>query len=91
MKKIFCLIMIICILVFTGCTSTSCSKTISVQEQNENNTSMFVIVEEVDYWYKVVYHKVTKVMYVISAGAYNHGTFTLLVNPDGSPMIYKEE
>ena len=89
MAKRFCLIMIICILVCTGCSNYS--KTVSVQEQNENDTSMFVTVEEVNYWYKVVYHKDTKVMYVISAGAYNHGTFTLLVNPDGSPMIYKEE
>jgi hypothetical protein len=38
-----------------------------------------------------VYQKDTKVMYVISSGTYNHGTFTLLVNADGSPMIYKGE
>lgn len=89
MKKIFCLIMIICILVFTGCNNHK--TTISVQEQNNTNTSMFIIIETVDGLYTVVYHKDTKVMYTISDGLYNHGTFTLLVNPDGSPMIYEEK
>lgn len=40
--------------------------------------------------YEVVYHRDTKVMYVVSRGNYNAGNFTLLVNPDGSPMLYKE-
>lgn len=88
MKKIFCLMMIICILVFTGCNNHK--TTISVQEQNNTNTSMFIIIETVGH-YTVVYHKDTKVMYTISTGYYNAGTFTLLVNPDGSPMIYEEE
>lgn len=88
MKKIF-LIMTICILVFTGCSDRK--TTISVQEQNENNISMFILVESADYAYDVVYHRDTKVMYAVSRGTYNRGTFTLLVNPDGSPMLYKEE
>ena len=41
--------------------------------------------------YKVVYHKDTKVMYAVSCGQYNKGTFTLLVNSDGSPMLYEKE
>lgn len=41
--------------------------------------------------YDIVYHKQTKVMYVVSEGEYNRGNFTLLVNPDGTPMIYKSE
>lgn len=90
MKKIFCLIMIVCILIFTGCDDHKATIT-SVQEQNKDNTSMFILIESADYCYDVVYHKDTKVMYAISRGTYNRGTFTLLVNPDGSPMIYKEE
>ena len=86
MKKIFCLIMIVCILVFTGCDDRKTM--ISVQEQNKDNTSMFI--ESADYCYDVVYHKDTKVMYAISRGTYNRGIFTLLVNPDGSPMTYEE-
>ena len=50
---------------------------------------MFITVESgLDY--KVVYHRDTKVMYAVSEGSSNIGTFTLLVNPDGSPMLYKE-
>jgi len=35
--------------------------------------------------YKVVYQEDTKVMYTIS----DTGVVTLLVNPDGSPMVYR--
>lgn len=38
----------------------------------------------------IVYHKETKVMYVVSNRPYNYGSFTLLVNADGSPMLYEE-
>ena len=50
--------------------------------------SMFVTVEYTDIW-EVVYHRETKVMYAVSRGSYNKGTVTLLVNADGTPMIYK--
>lgn len=50
--------------------------------------SMFVTVEKADLW-AVVYHRDTKVMYAMSFGLYNQGTMTLLVNADGTPMIYK--
>lgn len=38
----------------------------------------------------VVFDRDTRVMYVISRGTYNRGTFTLLVNADGTPRIYKD-
>ena len=50
--------------------------------------SMFVAVEDTGIW-AVVYHSETKVMYAVSRGSYNQGTMTLLVNADGTPMIYK--
>lgn len=60
----------------------------------DEETNMFIRVQRHNYYngndYDVVYHKDTKVMYVISRGQYNSGQFTLLVNPDGSPMLYKE-
>ena len=56
--------------------------------QAEKNTSMFVEREEANRWI-IVYHKETKVMYAVSYGSYNIGTFTLLVNADGTPMLYK--
>lgn len=54
-----------------------------------NSDSMFVIVETTPRW-RIVYHKNTKVMYAVSAGNYNVGNFTLLVNPDGTPMIWED-
>ena len=52
-------------------------------------TSMFVVVERAKSWI-VVYNVDTKVMYTVSNGAYNYGTFTLLVDADGNPMLYEE-
>lgn len=50
---------------------------------------MFVYIKKVSTYspYDIVYHRDTKVMYVIS----RNNTFTLLVNPDGTPMLYNEE
>lgn len=81
MKKALVASLLLVLLVFASCTATV-EKT-----ENQQGTSMFVQIETAEYW-KVVYHKETKVMYVISRGANNF--FTLLVNPDGTPMIYKE-
>lgn len=39
----------------------------------------------------VVYDKDTLVMYVMSTGHENSGNFTMLVNADGYPKIYKEK
>ena len=49
--------------------------------------SMFVVVEDAGTW-MVVYHRDTKVMYSVSDSSYNYGNMTLLVNADGTPMIY---
>lgn len=67
---------------------SSCSK--GETAKSEDDTSMFVTVETTTFW-KIVYQKDTKVMYVVSEDSYNHGTFTLLVNADGTPMIYEGE
>ena len=61
----------------------------SVQvESNVSNASMFVEVENNTFW-RVVYHRETKVMYVISQGTRNYGNFTVLLNPDGTPQVWK--
>lgn len=67
-----------------GCTPTSTEKS-----DDMPSSSGFVIVEETGS-YAVAYDKDTKVMYAISRGSYNKGTFTLLVNPDGTPKVYGE-
>ena len=57
-------------------------------ESNVSNASMFVEVESNTFW-RVVYHRETKVMYVISQGMENCGNFTVLLNPDGTPQVWK--
>lgn len=51
---------------------------------------MFITVERARNW-DIVYHNKTKVMYVVSDDAYNRGSFVLLVDADGKPMLYKGE
>lgn len=89
MKKKILILVSLVILTFTGC---SYAKDENVNEQNtvkeEPTSSVFVEVERESGW-KVVYQKDTKVMYVVSCASYNYGNFTLLVNPDGTPMLYE--
>lgn len=59
-------------------------------EQQEE--SLFVVIEEnYEDDYSVVYNRKTHVMYAVSMGMRNSGTFTMLVNADGTPQIYKGE
>lgn len=71
---------------FTGCGNKNPTESKVVEEE----PSMFVVVESGAYW-NVLYHRETKVMYAVSRGYYNMGNFTLLVNPDGTPMLYEGE
>lgn len=54
-------------------------------ESDADKEIMFVIVKSTWYW-DVVYRKDTK---VVSSSGRNFGNFTLLVNPDGSPMLWE--
>ena len=80
------LIIVSIVLMFAGCTSTR-AEAKEVEETGDGNT--FVLVDA-DYYCWVVYHKDTKVMYAVSRSPNNIGTYTLLVNADGTPMIWKE-
>ena len=80
---IICITLIIAIL----CFCVGCDKT-EVDRKTSSEKSMFVIVEHTGTW-KVVYHKDTKVMYVVSSAPKNYGKFTLLVDADGKPMIWE--
>ena len=60
------------------------------KENNVDQESMFAIVEDTWTW-RIVRHKETNVMYAVSFSSYNCGTFTLLVNPDGTPMVWEED
>jgi uncharacterized lipoprotein YehR (DUF1307 family) len=74
------LIAVALLLALTGCTSVE-------RADDGSDTSMFVAVEKTSAW-AIVYCKQTKVMYAVSYSTYNYGTFTLLVNADGTPMVY---
>lgn len=83
MKRMLMLVLAIFVICVTLCACSS-------GNNETQNSSMFAVVETT-YNYEIVYNKATKVMYAVSDGSYNHGTFTLLVNADGTPMIYKGE
>lgn len=80
MKRIIAGI-VACVMILSGCSNPLV--------ENDSITSTFVIVETGPYWL-VVYHKDTKVMYAVSNYSYNYGTFTLLVNSDGTPMTWED-
>ena len=84
-KKILTFIMMVTIaLGLVGCAPTTAERVES------NNSSMFVVIETTADW-DIVYHKETKVMYAVGGGTTRTtGVFTVLVNADGTPMLYKK-
>ena len=86
--KIFVLAILILCLLLTGCgakMSTANDATV-----NAGDRSMFVQVEQGD-TYRIVYHRGTKVMYVISDAIYNCGTITVMLDANGKPLLYQED
>ena len=81
-----CLIITSIVLMFAGCASTRAEAT-EVDDVDDGNA--FILVDT-DYYCWIVYHKDTKVMYAVSRSGYNAGTYTVLVNADGTPMIWEE-
>ena len=76
------------ILLFAAMLFTSCNLSKVEKQPRLDEASMFVLIEETQIW-QVVYHKETKVMYAVSYAGYNMGTFTLLVDREGKPLLYK--
>lgn len=87
MKKKILGLMIVLVLSFSLC---GCQEQEVEDKTSDKQSSMFVYVEKTSAW-AVVYHKETKVMYVVSYNTYNYGTFTLLVDENGKPMTYEIE
>ena len=69
--------------------SLSACSTKRTSEIVKGETSRMVYVEETGA-YCIVYDKYTKVMYAVSNSGYNYGNFTLLVDANGNPLLYKE-
>lgn len=71
------------------CLSLCACNSSSVQVESDTSVpSMFVEVESNLSW-QVVYHRETKVMYVISRGSGNYGNFIVMLNPDGTPQTWE--
>lgn len=87
MKKIICALIALVVLVAV---LASCSEgtVVEFEGKDAQNTSMFIEVERTGCW-RVVYHKDTKVMYVISYGIRNSGNFTVMVDRYGFPLIWE--
>lgn len=58
--------------------------------ETKDNTSRFVIVENVSSWL-VVYDKETLVMYTVAYYGGGRGVFGVLVDADGKPLLRKSK
>lgn len=91
MKRITCVLLCVIFAFFLiGCNNRiESTKFERVDDKSQKPVSMFIVVEGggLDS-YRIVYHRDTKVMYAVSAGTYNSGNFMVLLNPDGSPMLW---
>ena len=88
MKK-FIALLIIVVTLLTLCSCDMDAPTRVEKEPDAKGGSMFVVVEKADYLC-VVYHKETKVMYAVSMAMENCGTFTVLVDPEGKPLLWEK-
>lgn len=86
MKKIIVFLVAVFMIVALSACAANPAESLVVKDQ----PSMFVKIESGTTW-DVCYHRKTKVMYVVSRGSYNCGNFTVLVNSDGTPMLYEGE
>ena len=82
-KLVIVIALALLMVVMTGCTPTKVESKVI-----DEVPSIFVIVEKT-YGYNIVYDKETKVMYAVSNLSSGAGRFTLLVNQDGSPKLWK--
>lgn len=89
MKKIIAIFVLAACVFLFSCNGTTVLKDEDISSANSYSPSMFIELERASSW-RVVYHCTTKVMYVVSNGGYNAGTFVVLVNADGTPMVYDD-
>lgn len=85
MKRLITIVLVAVMLL-----SLSACATKRTRETVKGETSRMVYVEETSA-YCIVYDKYTKVMYAVSNSGYNYGNFTLLVDANGNPLLYKPQ
>lgn len=84
MKNLIAVVLVtVMLLSMTACTTKRTSEAVKGKD------SRMIEIEDTAS-YCIVYDKYTKVMYAVSDGMYNYGTFTLLVDANGSPLLYNE-
>ena len=71
-------------IMLTGCGASSDSEADAVIFEE----GRFICIEMGSSW-QVLADSETGVMYVVSDGMYNRGTFTMLVDADGNPLIWE--
>lgn len=81
-KRIYLILILMATL--SGCAPTKVS-----HEKELVDVSKFQVIENTPSWY-IVADRETKVMYAVSEGVYNRGTFTLLVDAEGKPLLWKD-
>ena len=83
MKKFLIILFTVIVLCVVSC---GCSTNTTEASSNEPDTAFITLEKHYDYY--IVYHRDTHVMYAVSRGIENVGTFTLLVDAEGNPMIW---
>lgn len=82
-------IIIIILTIIVGAILTCCNiKHVQEKQEAKASNSMFIVIEQTPLW-EIVYNKETKVMYAVSNGYYNMGTFTMLCNKEGKPQLWE--
>ncbi len=88
MKKILLICVLLLALLLCSCGPQMLTEE-EVSKDNTSNLSMFIQVEDGN-GYKIVYHRDTKVMYAISDVSSGSGVFTVMLNADGTPMLWED-
>lgn len=78
------------LLILLSLLMVGCGEEVYRGEKNTDTKSMFVEVENT-IRISVYYHRDTKVMYAVSKYGSGSGDIELLVNPDGTPMLWESE
>lgn len=87
MNKRYLMIALLSCLILAGCGSAA--KTEEAAEPA--NMTRFERIDGVRGLYDIYADRETGVMYAVSRGMYNQGNFTVLVDADGKPLMWKGE
>lgn len=87
MNKRYLMIVLLSCLILAGCGSAAKTE----EAAGPTNVTRFEKVDGVLGLYDIYADRETGVMYAVSRGTYNQGNFTMLVDADGKPLLWKGE